>query len=105
MRWASYDMKFTRPLRWMFPLGNDVVPIEIEGVPCGRESAGHRVLSKGQVRISNAAKYAEELKAAHVMGPAERRALIEEQVAAIAKSKSGTPKQSRARSGRSGKHY
>lgn len=95
MRWGSYDFKFTRPIRWIVSLlGNDVVPVELEGVPCGRESAGHRILSEGKVKISNAHKYADELKSAHVIvDPQERRKIIEKQVSEIAASKSGSPRQ------------
>jgi glycyl-tRNA synthetase beta chain len=95
MRWASYDFKFSRPIRWIVSLlENDIVPVQLEGVSSGRESAGHRLLSPGKVKISNAHKYADELRKAYVIvDPDERRKIIEEQVQQLAESKSGVARQ------------
>ncbi|HEY9717698.1 MAG TPA: glycine--tRNA ligase subunit beta [Trichormus sp.] len=95
MRWGANEMKFSRPIRWIVSLLNDkIVPVTLEGITADRHSAGHRILSQGRVKISNAAHYVDELRAAHVLvDPQERKRIIEEQVSRLAKDKSGTPRQ------------
>jgi glycyl-tRNA synthetase beta chain len=95
MRWGSYDIKFSRPIRWIVSLlGSEIVPINLEGVVCGRESYGHRILSKAPVQIKDVSSYASQLKDVFVIvDPDERKRIIEEQVTAIARSKGGEPKQ------------
>lgn len=47
MRWADHEFRFVRPIRWMVALfGEEVVPVEINGVKSGRYSRGHRFLFK-----------------------------------------------------------
>lgn len=47
MRWANYDFRFVRPIRWMVGLfGNKVIPVEINGVKSGKYSMGHRFLRR-----------------------------------------------------------
>ena len=50
MRWADHDFRFVRPIRWLVALLDDkIIPIEITGVKSGRNTIGHRFLSKGEV--------------------------------------------------------
>ncbi len=80
MYWrAGKPERFVRPVRWVVALlDSDVVPLEIAGIVAGNISRGHRVLhGEAPVAIESAAKYAENLRAAHVIASvAERRAII-----------------------------
>ncbi len=47
MRWADYDFRFVRPIRWMVALfGEQVIPVEICGVKSGKFSMGHRFMQQ-----------------------------------------------------------
>jgi glycyl-tRNA synthetase beta chain len=68
MYWrAGKPERFVRPVRWIVALlDGEVVPVEFGGVKAGRESRGHRILGPEQVSVSVPARYAEELRVAHV---------------------------------------
>ncbi len=67
MRWASYDEKFSRPIRWIVSLlDNRQIPIEIIGVKSSKISRGHR-FSERNIEISNSVEYVEKLRKAHVI--------------------------------------
>jgi len=91
MRWGDASLS-TESLRWVRPLqgiiallGNEVVPFAIEGVGAGRDTVGHRFHSSGAISIDNAASYADQLRAAHVIvDQAERRSIIENRAQALA---------------------
>lgn len=91
MRWASYDLKFVRPIRWIVAMfGSDVVDIEIAGVKSGNVSRGHRFLGS-DTTISEPSAYAEALREQHVIVDIEeRRALIVSQIEALAAKKNWT---------------
>lgn len=45
MRWADYEFRFVRPIRWMVALfGDQIIPVEICGVKSGKFSMGHRFM-------------------------------------------------------------
>lgn len=94
MRWGNYDLKFSRPIRWLVSLlDNQVVPLEMEGVHAGRETYGNRVLNPGKVVIDDPGKYVEALRAARVLvDPDERKEIIEKQAVATAEKVKGTPR-------------
>ena len=47
MRWADYDFRFVRPIRWLVALfGEKVIPVEITGVKSGKYSLGHRFMQQ-----------------------------------------------------------
>lgn len=47
MRWANYDFRFVRPIRWIVALfGEQVIPVEICGVKSGKFSMGHRFMQQ-----------------------------------------------------------
>ena len=91
MRWGTASAS-TESLRWVRPLqgivalfGQDVVPVEIDGIASGRETMGHRFHHAGPVIIANPASYAESLRAAHViLHLSERIAIIREGAARLA---------------------
>ena len=52
MRWASEEVHFIRPVRWLVALaGDQIVPMEFAHVKSGRVSRGHRFLCKEPVTI------------------------------------------------------
>ncbi|CDB34935.1 glycine--tRNA ligase beta subunit [Phascolarctobacterium sp. CAG:266] len=47
MRWADYEFRFVRPIRWMVTLfGDQIIPVEICGVKSGKFSMGHRFMQQ-----------------------------------------------------------
>jgi len=83
MRWGEASLS-TESLRWVRPLqgivallGDAVVECEIAGVTSDRVTMGHRFHATAPVSIANAASYADQLRAAHVIvDQAERAAII-----------------------------
>ena len=74
MRWASYKMRFIRPIRWIVSLWNKtVVPLKLEMVEAGNETRGHRFLSSGKSLLKDAADYQEQLEKMNVMPDYEKR--------------------------------
>lgn len=102
MRWADGDLRFSRPIRWLVSLWDDqILPILIENEPTivksDRISTGHRVLHPDPVVIATAADYPEALVKAYVqVDPAQRKAVILEQVKAVAQSVGGVAEISEA---------
>ncbi|WP_028588754.1 glycine--tRNA ligase subunit beta [Paenibacillus massiliensis] len=89
MRWANYDFKFVRPIRWMVALfGEEVVPFEIAGVTAGNVTRGHRFLGT-EVTLSEPSAYTKALSAQHVVADVDvRKKMIVDQIEALAKEKS-----------------
>lgn len=82
MRWGDFEMKFSRPIRWIVSVLDDAeLKISLAHISSGRESFGNRVLAPEKVSIANAAAYVDTLRKARVLvNRAERRRLIEQQV-------------------------
>ncbi|WPP44530.1 glycine--tRNA ligase subunit beta [Pseudomonas sp. AN-1] len=91
MRWAARREEFVRPTQWLVMLlGEQVVDCTILTQQAGRVSRGHRFHANHEVRISNPASYAEDLRSAYVIADfAERRALIDARVAELASEQNG----------------
>ena len=91
MRWADHDFRFVRPIRWLVALLDDkIIPIEITGVKSGRNTIGHRFLSKGEVEIANAGDYEKVLREHFVLvDQDERRKMIRQQVEELAQKEGG----------------
>jgi glycyl-tRNA synthetase beta chain len=85
MRWGFHTETFARPVHWICALyGGEVVPVSFAGVPSGRASRGHRFLSPQTFEIGGVADWRRELKARFVVvDPAERRTLIEAELARV----------------------
>lgn len=79
MRWADFDEKFSRPIRWIVSiLDNKEIPIQIIDVKSSKFTRGHR-MSEQKIEINNPDEYVEKLKKAHVyVNQDERKALIVE---------------------------
>jgi len=91
MRWGYEKLRYARPIRWLVGLyGEDVVSFEIAGVVSGRESQGHRFLSKGPVVLGNAGDYVESLENAYVVvDQAKRKKEIWQQIGQLAEAEGG----------------
>ena len=86
MRWGRSRDEFLRPVQWLvLLLGDAVLPLHLFGLESGRESRGHRFHHNTPVAISSPAAYRDTLREARVLvNMDERRALIAEQVLALA---------------------
>ncbi len=77
MYWRKRGEVFVRPVRWLVAMLDDqVIPMELFGIPAGKTSRGHRILWSETVVISNPSAYVEELRAARVLGADEREQAI-----------------------------
>ena len=86
MRWGepAHGLRFARPIRWMTALlGEHTIDFPFGSFRSGRETQGHRFLSKETVRLPNASleDYKTALKKARVIvDQTERRQIIREGV-------------------------
>ena len=78
MYWRKTGERFVRPVRWLVAmLDGEAIPLEFDGVFAGKTSRGHRLLSDGPVTIPRAGSaYVDALRAAKVLGRAEREQQI-----------------------------
>ena len=78
MYWRKPNERFVRPVRWIVAMmGEQAIPLEFDGIQAGNTSRGHRILSDGPVAIAGSgAAYIDSLRAAKVLGRAEREAQI-----------------------------
>lgn len=82
MRWADYTMSFARPIQWLVALYDGaVLPLNIEGVPCGNTSRGHRFMAPALFEVNGIDSYLGRLAERFVLvDPAQRRARVIEEV-------------------------
>ena len=91
MRWGPNSSK-SSSLRWVRPLhgivailGEQIVPIAIDGVRSGATTVGHRFHHPGAITIGGAHDYAQKLRACHVIvDQDERERLIRDSAAKVA---------------------
>src|SRR6266852_6232178 len=77
MYWRKRGELFVRPVRWLVAmLDEQVVPMELFGIPAGKTSRGHRIIGSETVAISKPSVYVETLRGAKVLGAAEREQVI-----------------------------
>ena len=77
MRWGDGEMRWVRPLHGIVAmLGEEIVPLEIDGIVSGAATVGHRFHHPGPITIGGAADYAEKLRACHVIVDQEERERI-----------------------------
>ncbi len=86
MRWGARSLRWVRPLHGIVAiLGEEIVPIEVDGISSGATTVGHRFHHPGPITIGGAADYVEKLRACHVIvDQEERERLIREGAAAAA---------------------
>src|SRR5580693_2430121 len=91
MYWRKPSEKFVRPVRWLVALlDTSVIPLEFDGVRAGNQSRGHRILAPGPILIPDAGSaYIESLRAAKVLGRAERELQIRKALDAATRTISG----------------
>jgi glycyl-tRNA synthetase beta chain len=87
MRWSDGTLRWVRPLHGIVAiLGEDIVPVEIDGISSGATTLGHRFHHPGPITIGGASDYVEKLRACHVIvDQDERERLIREGAVAAAK--------------------
>jgi glycyl-tRNA synthetase beta chain len=77
MYWRKRGEVFVRPVRWLVAmLDEQVVPVELFGIPAGKTSRGHRIIGRGPVAVSKPSAYVEALRGAKVLGATERERVI-----------------------------
>ncbi len=91
MYWRKPNERFVRPVRWLVAmLDGESIPLEFDGVRAGQSSRGHRILSDGAVTISRAGSgYVDALRAAKVLGRAEREHQIRKALDAATRTIAG----------------
>ena len=95
MRWGDKSTS-TSSLRWVRPLhsivallGEEIVPVAIDSVPCNATTLGHRFHHPGPITIGGAHDYAEKLRACHVIVAQEEREATIRDGAAKAANRAG----------------
>jgi glycyl-tRNA synthetase beta chain len=87
MYWRKRGEVFVRPVRWLVAmLDEQVVPLELFGIPAGKMSRGHRIIASGPVAISKPSAYVEALRGAKVLGATEREQVIRKALDAATRS-------------------
>ncbi len=91
MRWAGYETRFSRPVRWIVAfLGDTKLTIEFEMIEAGAVTFGPRNLNSKPLTVKNPADYLAKIaKSGIVLDHIERRKLIEKEIAAAAKKSGG----------------
>jgi len=86
MRWGDGNLRWVRPLHGIVALlGEEIVPVEIDGIAAGAATVGHRFHHPGVITIGSCADYAEKLRACHVIvDHEEREAIIRDGAARLA---------------------
>jgi glycyl-tRNA synthetase beta chain len=95
MRWGAASNS-TASLRWVRPLhgivamlGEQIVPVRIDGVESGATTLGHRFHHPGPITVGGAQDYAEKLRACHVIVDQDERERIVREDAQAAASAAG----------------
>lgn len=95
MRWNSSNVAFSRPIRWLLAIYGSqeqaqVIPFEYAGLHSGDVTRGLRFLEPAEKQVRSKDEYLQYLSGQGIMlSGAERRASIQEQVAALAKEVTG----------------
>lgn len=77
MYWRKRGEVFVRPVRWLVAmLDEQVIPMELFGIPAGKTSRGHRIIGNETFSISRTSEYVEALRGAKVLGASEREHVI-----------------------------
>ncbi|MBI4684694.1 MAG: glycine--tRNA ligase subunit beta [Nitrospirae bacterium] len=93
MRWGASNIKFIRPIRWLFALfDNKVISFEIDGIKSSNTTRGHRFLSPASFQIKEVSSYARLLSNNNVIvDPEERKKIISEETRKLSESLGGRP--------------
>ncbi|MEL6583931.1 MAG: glycine--tRNA ligase subunit beta [Pseudomonadota bacterium] len=79
MRWGSGSLRWVRPLRSILCILSDeagarVVPLDVDGIPSGDVTSGHRFMAPDPFSVTGFEDYAAKLKRAYVVLDAAERA-------------------------------
>jgi len=87
MRWGDGNLRWVRPLHGIVAmLGEEIVPVAIDGIESGATTLGHRFHHPGPITIGGAHDYREKLRACHVVvDQDERERMIREGAEAAAR--------------------
>lgn len=91
MRWASYDERFGRPVRWIAAVADgEHIPLEFAGVESGTATRGHRFAAPEPIEIESIEEYVSSLSEAHVtVDPEDRRRRLVEMLDELAEEVGG----------------
>ena len=65
MYWRKRGEVFVRPVRWLVAMIDEqVVPLDLFGIPAGKTSRGHRIIGDMNITIPKPAAYVDSLRAA-----------------------------------------
>lgn len=87
MYWRKRGELFVRPVRWLVAmLDEQIIPLEVFGIVAGKTSRGHRLLGSETTAIARPSTYVDSLRAAKVLGAAEREQVIRKALDAAART-------------------
>jgi len=90
MRWGAGSQRWVRPLHGIIAiLGEEIVPVEIDGIASSATTVGHRFHHPGPITIGGTHDYIEKLRACHVIVDQEEREKLIREGAASAATKAG----------------
>ena len=91
MRWGAETITFARPIHWIVArFSGEVIPFELGDVASGGETFGHRFLAPQAIEVADGQGYVAALKEAKVIvDPAERGALLEQELSQAAAGVNG----------------
>jgi glycyl-tRNA synthetase beta chain len=91
MRWTPSDLRFARPIRWLVALlGEDVLPVALDGIQAGRETRGTRFHRPGPFAVRHASEYLRLISENGVtLDPAARAQAIAKALTAAARDAGG----------------
>jgi len=91
MRWSTINVRFARPIHWIVAVFDGVIiPFSFGGIESGNRSYGHRFMSPHAFEVRDFQTYERQIRSAFVIvDPQERRKMIEEGIAKVAKEVSG----------------
>ncbi len=91
MHWGAETITFARPIQWILArFGGAVIPFELGDVVSGGVTYGHRFLAPQAIEVADAQAYVAALNQAKVIvDPAERRALLAEELTQAAAGVNG----------------
>ncbi|MBN1470960.1 MAG: glycine--tRNA ligase subunit beta [Syntrophaceae bacterium] len=91
MRWASYELRFARPIHWILALYNgNIIPLKIEDIESGNTSRGHRFMNPVPFTVTGFEDYLKKARENFVIADhAERRNMILEEAQKAASEAGG----------------
>jgi glycyl-tRNA synthetase beta chain len=91
MRWADFDFRFARPIRWILAVyDGNIIPFNIGGVQSGNLSCGHRFMSPAAFSPTTRDEYISDLRKNFVIvDPQERKESILSEIKKAAENVGG----------------